>query len=126
MTGKKDDGAKAPIQQGFLDYFPRAVKAVAEISKYGFDKYGAWGGWVSVPDGERRYDNACARHTVDRVKDGPLDPESGLLHRAHRAWNAMATLELEMRNAEKTAALKLAPTESIALQDEKAKVFDAA
>lgn len=96
MTGLKYDDGKAPIQRGFIDYFPRAIKAVALISGYGFEKYKAWGGWKTVPDGEARYEDACGRHTLDRVKDGPYDPESKHLHRAHRAWNALATLELEL------------------------------
>lgn len=96
----KDDGAKVPVHQGLNKYFPRALKAVAEISNYGFAKYKAWGGWVTVEDGEERYENAVARHTLDRAIDGPIDPESKKLHRAHRAWNALATLELELLAAE--------------------------
>lgn len=100
MSGLKYDDGKAPIQRGFIDYFPRAIKAVALISGYGFEKYKAWGGWKTVPDGEARYEDACGRHTLDRVKDGPYDPESKHLHRAHRAWNALATLELELMRLE--------------------------
>ncbi len=97
----KDDGGKMPVHQGLFAYFPRALKAVAEISGYGFAKYKAWGGWVTVENGEDRYENAVGRHTLDRAVDGPMDPESGKPHRAHRAWNALATLELELIKREK-------------------------
>jgi hypothetical protein len=103
MAGMKDDGAKVPVHQGLNKYFPRALKAVAAISHYGFAKYKAWGGWVTVENGEDRYENAVARHTLDRAIDGPIDPESKHPHRAHRAWNALATLELELLAAEKAA-----------------------
>ena len=98
--GKKFDAGKAPVSQGLFDYFPRALLAVAEISQFGFEKYKTWGGWRSVPDGENRYENACGRHTLWRRIEGIFDRESRLRHRAHRAWNALATLELELEAAE--------------------------
>lgn len=99
-TGVKYDQGKAPVVQGFLHYFPRAIKAAAEISRYGKEKYEveyADAGWRSVPDGVNRYTDGDGRHLVDEAIDGLYDPESGLLHAAHHLWNAAARLELMLR-----------------------------
>ena len=72
---KKDEG-KAPIYQGFIQYFPRAIEAVANISKFGYDKYGTWGGWLGVDDGLNRYMDAKCRHMIDEAK-GERTPTGG-------------------------------------------------
>jgi hypothetical protein len=92
-AGSKLDAGKSPIVSGFMKYFPRAIRAVANVSLHGMEKY-TWKGWIKVPDGIKRYDDAEGRHIVDEEIDGPIDPKSRLLHAAHRAWNAMARLEL--------------------------------
>lgn len=98
--GAKLDAGKTPIYQGLIDYFPRACMAVADISGHGAAKY-AWKGWEAVPDGINRYANAGFRHSFKEVIEGPYDKDSGMLHKAHAAWNALATLELFMREQEK-------------------------
>lgn len=90
---RKDDQGKVPILKGAIAYFPRAIKAVAAVSAWGATKY-AWAGWRHVPDGFDRYSDAMVRHLVAEAEDEVLDPESGLLHAAHTAWNALARLEL--------------------------------
>lgn len=97
--GAKLDAGKAPVWQGLIDYFPRACMAVSEISGFGAAKY-AWKGWESVPDGVARYSNAGFRHAFKEAIEGPFDKDSGLLHKAHFAWNALAALELYMRERE--------------------------
>lgn len=97
--GAKLDLGKVPIWQGLIDYFPRACVAVAEISAYGANKYD-WKGWESVPNGIVRYTNAGMRHIFKEAIEGPVDAGdngSGLLHKAHAAWNALAALELYLR-----------------------------
>lgn len=94
IEGMKFDTGKAPIARGFSRYFPRAVDAVALISQFGFDKYKEWGGWKKVPDAYNRYDDAHGRHDNALQRGETHCPESHKLHLAHRAWNAMATLEL--------------------------------
>lgn len=88
----KLDAGKAPLLRGAIQYFPLALTAVADVSAFGASKY-TWGGWESVPDGVARYGDALARHLLC---DGP-DAQSGLLHAAHAAWNALARLELILR-----------------------------
>jgi hypothetical protein len=97
----KHDTGKAPIARGFTRYFPRAVEAVAFISLFGFEKYKEWGGWKKVPDAFNRYDDALGRHDLGMQKGETNCPESGKLHIAHRAWNALATLELYLIEQEK-------------------------
>lgn len=95
-TGKKADAGKAPIWQGFTQYFPRAIRAVANVSKYGAEKYELDYGdvnWKRVRDCEARYRDGLDRHITYELLDGAYDPESSLLHAAHAAWNAMAVLE---------------------------------
>lgn len=121
-VGKKYDEGKSPIQQGLFQYFPRALKAVADVSNYGYKKYKSWGGWVSVPDGMSRYSNALARHVLDEPVQGKLDPESGLRHKAHAAWNALATLELAIQEDEKAQAAEI--TDEVYLSAWDKKVID--
>ncbi len=99
--GAKLDAGKPPVFRGLLDYFPRACKAVADVSAFGASKY-TWKGWESVPEGESRYSDALVRHILDRGIEGPFTKDSKLLHRAHAAWNALAVLELELRRLEGT------------------------
>lgn len=98
--GAKLDAGKAPLRRGALEYFPRALMAVAEVSAFGASKY-AWNGWETVPDGVNRYGDAGARHIAKERLEGPHDSDSGLLHAAHEAWNALARLELILREKEK-------------------------
>lgn len=98
--GAKMDAGKAPIVQGVLQYFPRALKAVAMVSLAGATKY-AWKGWESVPDGINRYENALGRHVLAEAIEGPTDKDTQCLHKAQIAWNALAALELYLRAQEK-------------------------
>ena len=95
----KYDGGKSPVFRGAIDYFPRAISAVAAISAFGASKY-AWKGWEGVDDGYQRYSDAMVRHLIYEGEGEVLDIDSGLLHAAHAAWNALARLELELRAVE--------------------------
>jgi hypothetical protein len=95
--GQKYDGDKAPVLQGFLKYFPRAIEAVALVSLAGAKKYNNGKfptAWRDVPEGELRYGDAEIRHILETAKGDLVDKETGRLHLAHHAWNAMAQLEL--------------------------------
>ena len=96
--GAKDDKAK-PMAGVLLD-FSRALQLVADVGTYGAKKY-ARQGWCVVPEGSQRYTDALVRHllAIDVDPDG-LDPETGLPHLAHVAWNALAVLELQARRKE--------------------------
>lgn len=100
--GAKLDSGKSPVFRGLLDYFPRACQAVAKVSQKGAEKY-CWKGWENVPDGINRYSDAIVRHMCKEAIEGKIDPDFGLLHKAHAAWNALAVLELELRQQEEFA-----------------------
>ena len=91
----KYDSGKSPVFRGVFKYFPKALKAVADISAMGAKKY-SWGGWkdsATFAD-VYRFEDALGRHLLNEHVDGWYDPESNLLHAAHAAWNALAKLEL--------------------------------
>jgi hypothetical protein len=90
----KFDAGKAPVHNGFVRYFAKAMIGVAMVSDYGFRKYGTWGGWRSVPDGVSRYTDAKTRHQVAQEIEGAYDiTDSGLPHCFQEAWNALARCE---------------------------------
>lgn len=80
--------------------FAHALAEVSKVGTYGAKKY-TDRGFLSVPDGERRYTDAMLRHYLDEEIVGPIDPESELLHMACVAWNALARLELHLRSAKR-------------------------
>jgi hypothetical protein len=101
MSGKKYDEGKAPIFRGVLQYFPLALAAVAEVSAFGAQKYQVPyedQNWRLVDDGKLRYEDALSRHTLDYAGGEMYAQDSKLLHAAHRAWNALAVLELILSN----------------------------
>ena len=91
--GAKLDAGKAACWQGLLSYFPRACEQVASVSTFGASKY-TWKGWGTVPNGFQRYSDAMVRHLIKEGTGELKDPDSQLLHAAHTAWNALARLEL--------------------------------
>jgi len=99
QPGAKLDAGKAAVWQGLLAYFPRACEQVAAVSTFGASKY-AWKGWESVPRGIERYSDAMARHLIKEGSGELTDPDSKFLHAAHTAWNALARLELMLREKE--------------------------
>jgi hypothetical protein len=90
--GRKDDADK-PMVGLMIAGFPRALYAVAEVTTYGAQKY-APGNWVHVVNKEQRYTDALYRHLLKAAAGERCDPESGLPHLAHAAWNILALLEM--------------------------------
>ena len=77
-----------------------AILAVTKIASDGAIKYTP-GGWIVVPEAEARYEDAHLRHMLKRFAGEDIDTDSHSLHLAHEAWNALAKLELHLRNANK-------------------------
>ena len=101
VPGAKLDDNKISITRGCLHYFPRALRAVAELSTIGAKKY-SWKGWASVPDGINRYGDALGRHELCIEDDfSRRDPDTGVLEATAVAWNALARLELILRESGK-------------------------
>lgn len=103
--GAKLDAGKVDVLRGAIQYFPRALKAIARVSELGAKKY-SWKGWESVPDGIRRYGAALMRHLLadndesTAVDDGPGGVGAEVMHCTQVAWNACARLELVLRKQE--------------------------
>ena len=92
--GAKLDAGK--VRMGLLNVdFAKALLEVARVSTYGAEKY-TDSGWRDVPDGIKRYFDAEYRHNNAVHRGETVDQESGLLHLAHAAWNALAVLELAL------------------------------
>lgn len=89
---KKYDSGKIMVGLMKKD-FSKALVAVAEVTTYGVKKYNQPGSWRLVENAYDRYEDALGRHDLEMLVEH-RDKESGLLHAAHRAWNALATLEL--------------------------------
>lgn len=94
--GAKLDAGKEPMRL-ILHAMPRALLEVGKVGAYGAAKYSP-NGWLSVPDAVARYTDAMFRHAL-REGIEPHDEESGLLHAAQVAWNALARLELMLQQS---------------------------
>ena len=104
LPGAKDDSGKPSLVRGALHCFPKALFAVGALSQAGAEKY-SWGGWEKVPDGVNRYTEALGRHLAAEA-DEVFDPEwaargKKIRHATAVAWNALARLELMLREEAK-------------------------
>jgi hypothetical protein len=95
--GAKLDQGKVRVGLLFND-FPRALLEVSKVCTIGAKKYTDHG-WLSVPNGIQRYNDAKNRHILNGAIS-EIDEEYGLLHLAHEAWNTLAELELRLREIE--------------------------
>jgi hypothetical protein len=99
QPGAKLDLGKPKLYKGLMKQFPLACEQVAVVSEYGANKY-TWNGWEQVDDGVERYMDALFRHIQKEDIEGFYDigpSGSGLMHAAHVAWNALAVLELKIK-----------------------------
>src|SRR5438067_4266124 len=87
--GIKLDAGKPSLWRGTIGLFPRALREVAAASDYGASKY-SWDNWTKVPEGFARYSDALVRHLAAESTGEASDPDSGLLHAASVARNALA------------------------------------
>lgn len=92
-TGKPD--------MSLLLMFGKALHEVARVGTGGKIKY-TRGGWQEVDDGINRYTAALLRHLMQEHYD-KMDSDlvaylgEETYHAAHTAWNALARLELMLR-----------------------------
>ncbi len=104
-NGKRQSEAGAKLDAGknrmglVLCGFARALQEVGAVGTYGANKY-TDNGWIEVPDGERRYTDAMLRHLMREATGEVHDPDTGLHHAAHAAWNALARLDIALRRTE--------------------------
>ncbi len=110
MSVKYDAGRMRPSL--VLLSMSRALQSVSEVATFGANKY-TDDGWREVPDGVRRYTDAMLRHLLAEASGEVNDPESGLPHAAHIAWNALARLDLDLRVQMALAAANAEPSTGI-------------
>lgn len=94
-SGAKLDAGKNRLSM-VLGGFSRALQEVGKVGTYGATKYSD-NGWMKVPDGKARYSDALLRHLMTEAAGEQDDRDTGLRHAAHAAWNALARLELMLR-----------------------------
>lgn len=101
-TGKGQHQPGAKLDAGklrpslVLGGFAHALKAVVKVGTDGANKY-TDNGWREVPNGFARYSDAKARHALAFDTGETHDRDTGSLHLAHEAWNALARLELYLQ-----------------------------
>lgn len=93
--GSKLDAGKNRLGLVLGD-FARALTEVGRVGTYGASKY-TDRGWVEVPNGVDRYTDALYRHLMREAVGEDMDPDTGIHHAAHAAWNALARLDLLIR-----------------------------
>ena len=94
-SGAKLDAGK-PRPGLVLGGFAAALAAVVDVGTYGAQKY-TDNGWKDVPNGIERYTDAMYRHLLAESRGDLRDEDTGILHSAHTAWNALARLDLLIR-----------------------------
>ena len=99
-----------------LSSFSRALIEVCKVGTFGANKYSR-GGWLQVANGEERYRSAGLRHWLYEAAGEEVDGDSLLLHKAHRAWNALAELELFLRNNVKLNEEKIASLSDLEIKN---------
>lgn len=108
-AGVKFDTDKTDIT--LLQDFSRALHEVARVGDYGQSKY-TRGGFLPLADGVRRYTRAMLDHWFKEDTEGKYDQDphplmqdpkwkNKIRHDAQVAWNALARLELRLREEEK-------------------------
>ena len=86
-----------PVFSGALRYFPRAIAAVAELSRVANDQHNPGEPLHWARDKSADHHDCLARHLLQA---GEVDSD-GQLHSAKVAWRALAALELELEGREK-------------------------
>lgn len=101
MEGQKNDRIDDKLRWDLLPL--DIIEKLVEVYHFGAQKYEP-NTWQELDDGENRYRGALFRHLVAHGKGELHDPESGLLHAAHLAWNAIAILYFATEKEKKLKA----------------------
>lgn len=92
--GAKLDHGK--VMGGLIVDFGLALLAVAKVGTFGANKY-TRGGWQHVKNGPERYRDAMMRHLLKECEE-EIDADSQLPHEFQTVWNALASLQLKIKN----------------------------
>lgn len=92
-----DKSIKNDIQDDKLrwDLLPlEEIEDIVRVYHSGAKKYGP-NRWQNLEDGFQRYKAAALRHLLEYEKGERVDADTGCLHLAQFAWNAIAMLYLD-------------------------------
>ena len=95
--GKKNDRIDGKVRMELLPW--PELEEVARVYTAGAKKYGARN-WMNLEDGYERYKGAMLRHLCEVEKGNIVDSDTGCLHAAQVAWNALAMLHFKMKELE--------------------------
>ena len=95
MIINAEERKNTPVYTGFIKYFPRAILAVARLSKVANDQHnpGEPLHWAKEKSTDEL--DALMRHMIDDVIGDKTDTDD-ILHITKVAWRAMANLEREL------------------------------
>lgn len=89
MEGIKNDYKDHKLRWDLLPL--KEIEDIVKVYTAGADKYGP-NNWQNLSDGYNRYKGAMLRHLMEYEKGNTTDEETGCLHLAQVAWNAIAML----------------------------------
>lgn len=92
--GKKNDFIDGKVRMDLIPW--PELEEIAKVYTAGARKYGE-NNWKKLPDGYNRYKGAMLRHLVEVEKGNVYDEETGCMHAAQCAWNAIAMLHFNMK-----------------------------
>lgn len=102
MLGVKNNEGKLPLDIMITRQFPKALEAICKATEFGHNYYKEtdldYLNYKRVEGGSQAYADALQRHSMNKAGK---DEKSGLPHIYHKAWNALAELELWIEENEK-------------------------
>lgn len=125
MSVPKEGAARKaiPVYTGFIKYFPRAILAVAELSRIANDQHNP-GQPVHWSKGKSTaHLDSALRHVIDDVLGVAVDTDN-VRHKTKVAWRAMADLEIAIETEEQEHAYA-AEGQAVAVHDEPFQSEDA-
>lgn len=96
-AGRKNDRKDGKVRMDLLPW--RELTEIARVYTAGAKKYGD-NTWQRLPDGYARYKGAMLRHLAAVEAGEAVDAETGCLHAAQVAWNAIAMLHFKLAEYE--------------------------
>lgn len=95
MESKKNDFKDHKLRWDLLPL--EDVEELVRVYTAGSHKYGD-NTWQGLDNGYERYKAALLRHLMEYERGNRIDEETGCMHLAQVAWNAIAMLHLDRNN----------------------------
>lgn len=93
----KNDRKDGKVRMELLPW--NELEQIAKVYTAGAEKYGEHT-WENLTNGYERYKGAMLRHLTEVEKGNAIDEDTGCLHAAQIAWNAIAMLHFKMKEYE--------------------------